>query len=158
MTILGFYMSGPPITALLMMDPVAAPRPKVTRTGRVYYPSNYTAVKARAAELVHQQADGRVLNNCPVEVRVAFVHARPKSCPKKWMRQPWAEGGRVYKGTRPDIDNLQKMILDAVSDAAVWGDDGQVARVVAEDWYAAEGEDAHIQVSVAALVWTGVIR
>lgn len=31
-----------------------------------------------------------------------------------------------FKSTRPDLDNLMKLILDAATDAGVWNDDAQV--------------------------------
>jgi Holliday junction resolvase RusA-like endonuclease len=40
--------------------------------------------------------------------------------------------------TRPDLDNLSKMILDAIGKAGVWRDDGQVASLTLQKFWSAE--------------------
>ena len=37
--------------------------------------------------------------------------------------------------SRPDIDNLAKSILDGITQAGVWHDDGQVQSLIARKWY-----------------------
>lgn len=50
----------------------------------------------------------------PVAVRLVF--AMPKPARPKW---PWP-------AVKPDIDKLERAVLDAMTDAGVWGDDAQV--------------------------------
>jgi Holliday junction resolvase RusA-like endonuclease len=52
---------------------------------------------------------------------------------------------RIPKVTKPDIDNLIKMVLDVLTKAEVWVDDNQVVQVVAEDWYCSKAEEPHTQ-------------
>ena len=41
-----------------------------------------------------------------------------------------------YKTTRPDTDNLQKLLKDVMTDLGFWRDDAQVASEVAEKFWA----------------------
>lgn len=41
-----------------------------------------------------------------------------------------------YKITRPDTDNLQKLLKDVMTDVGFWEDDAQVASEIAEKFYA----------------------
>jgi len=59
------------------------------------------------------------------------------------FRWPWRKGepkrnraaGRMHCDTRPDCDNLAKMILDCMTRLAYWTDDGQVARLgIGKEW------------------------
>jgi len=62
----------------------------------------------------------------PVALRVHFSVPRPTSAPK--TRRTWA-------AKRPDLDKLVRAVLDAMTEAAVWGDDAQVVHVVATKDY-----------------------
>ena len=42
-----------------------------------------------------------------------------------------------YKATRPDTDNLQKLLKDVMTVAGFWQDDAQVASEISEKFYAA---------------------
>lgn len=42
-----------------------------------------------------------------------------------------------YKTTRPDTDNLQKLLKDCMTDAGFWTDDAQVVSEICEKFYAA---------------------
>ena len=44
---------------------------------------------------------------------------------------------REWKVTRPDTDNLDKLIKDVMSQLGYWKDDAQVVREVIEKWWAA---------------------
>ena len=58
----------------------------------------------------------------PVRVELEFVLRRPKATPKR-STPPATK--------KPDVDKLQRAVLDAVGSAGVWGDDSQVVTVVA---------------------------
>ena len=59
-----------------------------------------------------------------------------------------ASGREVWHAVRPDLDNLAKGILDTLTAARVWGDDGQIARLVLEKSW---GPSAYWSVEVASL-------
>ena len=52
-----------------------------------------------------------------------------------------------YKTTRPDTDNLQKMLKDAMTKLGFWKDDAQVASEIIEKFYAKiPGVFVHVEV------------
>ena len=68
-------------------------------------------------------------------------------------RYPWRKGeskrtraeGVIPCTTRPDVDNICKMLLDCMTRLAFWTDDGQVARLtVCKEW----GDDPGIGIQV----------
>ena len=64
----------------------------------------------------------------PVAVRaVFFYHTDKKNLFGK------------FKGTRPDIDNLVKGLLDAITKAGIWDDDAQAQIIEASKMYVDEG-------------------
>jgi crossover junction endodeoxyribonuclease RusA len=138
-------MSDPIYTGIVLGAPVACSRPRVTGR-RSYYPAAYDGWRRAAAVLLRAQHEGRDPIQGPVTVEVVAIHPRPRRCPAG-LRAWWGPG-RVVKATRPDIDNIVKAALDALDAAGVLADDGQVVRLVAQDWYAAEDEDPAVVVRV----------
>lgn len=69
----------------------------------------------------------------PLAVAVLFQIERPKSVK------------RALPHVRPDIDKLQRAVLDALTAAGVWKDDGQVTTISARKVY---GSTPGAQVSV----------
>lgn len=73
-----------------------------------------------------------------------FAPAVPWDCPimlcAEWaFRRPQNAKG-IYKTTRPDTDNLQKMLKDCMTDCGFWKDDALVCReVISKIWH---GPDA----------------
>jgi Holliday junction resolvase RusA-like endonuclease len=58
---------------------------------------------------------------------------------------------RVACTAAPDVDNIAKTVLDGCNHAGVWGDDRQVAELVARKVWCAVGEVARVEVSVYSL-------
>lgn len=64
----------------------------------------------------------------PVRLTVVTVYAVPKSWPKK-LQDAIADGAVVYKTSVPDLDNLGKLVSDALNGVA-FVDDSQVAELL----------------------------
>jgi Holliday junction resolvase RusA-like endonuclease len=124
------------ITFSLPGDPVPQPRPRVSTAGgfaRAYVPKDHPIHAYRQAVAVAARAAGASVHEDPVSVVIDFVFSRPKSHMRKSGLA--ADAPRL---PRPDIDNLEKAVLDALNGVA-WKDDTQVARVVKEKTYGTEG-------------------
>lgn len=118
-------------------DPVAQGRPRFTRSGRVYTPKKTEEALDNVVRVIeeYQKAFGEIDQiNFPVRVVMDFVHSRPKR-----MRK----GPQICKPSKPDIDNLQKLILDGISKSNLWTDDNIVVSINASKYYAASGETAY---------------
>lgn len=109
---------------------------------------HFTAKATREAKGVTRDAAERVLGGAPpltgpLSARILFVFPALGGGPKAGRPREW-------KATRPDSDNLAKLVLDAVNEVA-FGDDGQVARLVAEKVHGATGEPPRTEVVVEQL-------
>lgn len=134
--------------------PVAQPRQrhKVVKGPGGIYVQNYTPKKDPVnafKDLVHLAAAGSVMRlmanggmlTGPLQARLIFVMPRPKKLGK---------GQRVPYQRKPDLDNLAKSLLDALS-GRIYVDDRQVCRVFKEKWYAASEEKPHVEVEIAPM-------
>ena len=70
----------------------------------------------------------------PISVSLTFYLPAPKSLPKR-LREP-LEQEILPCGKRPDIDNLAKLVLDAL-DGVYWRDDGQICHLTLRKVYSA---------------------
>jgi len=64
-----------------------------------------------------------------VALSLVFIFPRPKSWPKSRKQ--------LYHRSRPDVDNLQKFILDAGNNI-LWNDDCQIVNITASKLYGPE--------------------
>jgi len=97
------------------------PQPRVKAFSRGGHAGVYTPPKAKgwkdiimfnAAALAGRQIEG------PIALKVGFTLPRPKAHKKE-----------NFVITKPDLDNLLKSTMDALTDLAVWHDDAQIAEV-----------------------------
>jgi Holliday junction resolvase RusA-like endonuclease len=131
--------------------PFAQPRQRLTvRTvgGRPlamnYTPSNspvsqFKALCRMAAAKTHQGAPLTMA----VAIEVTFIFARPKSVGKKYG------SARLPHVSRPDLDNVLKSLLDALS-GLIFLDDSQVHVARVEKWKAAATEQPHTLVRISS--------
>lgn len=66
----------------------------------------------------------------PLSISLTFAYPWPKAVSRKTKV---SEEGR-YRTARPDIDNLIKLVADALN-TVVWQDDAQIAEVIAKKIY-----------------------
>jgi Holliday junction resolvase RusA-like endonuclease len=64
--------------------------------------------------------------DCPLDVFVSWRYPYRKAEPKKNRTRP------IPCDTRPDVDNLQKLLFDCMTRLGFWHDDSQVARITFE--------------------------
>ena len=116
--------------------PVSLARPRMSRFG-AYTPKRsreYQQSMLDSLESVDAPLTG------PIKLSVTFCHKRPQRLNRKSDTL-----ARIPKTTKPDIDNLIKMVMDVLTKAEVWVDDNQVVSVTAEDWYCSKQEEPHTQ-------------
>lgn len=127
-------------SGIIFGPPVAMGRPRMTRTGRAYTPAKSREYMELAIEQIRENWGNNVqLANEPLRLHLVFVHKRPKRI---------TATERVAKTTKPDIDNLIKMVMDALTKSEIWTDDNIVTEVCASDWYANEYEPPHTMYSI----------
>lgn len=125
------------ITFTVPGQPVGKGRPRIGRVGqhaRMFTPAktaNYEGLVAHAAGVV---MNGRPLLDGPVQVQMTIHCQVPASWSKKKQQQ--ALSGEVFPTTKPDIDNIEKAVYDAIN-GVVWKDDVQVVDVVKRKRYSA---------------------
>lgn len=117
--------------------PKAQPRPRLSKWG-AYNPPTAKAWKKAVAESVADHI-GMFQKGEPVMLLLTFYFKRPKSHTKT--------NGELRKGInsqhvqKPDIDNIVKSTVDAMTDVGVWHDDCQIVHCVTTKYWAADWEN-----------------
>ena len=135
--------------------PVAMPRVKATIRGEhagVYTPTKTTTgksngfaeFKATIRQMAEKQRVGGLFDG-PLRVDVEFVFPRQKT--KIWVGKPMH---RYRKITKPDRDNLDKLVMDALK-GVLWVDDNLVCAGSIDKWHAAGGEAPHVLITVTEI-------
>lgn len=114
------------------VDPVPKGRPRMSRGGHAFTPLK-TREAERIVQLMAQKQHGNLpLVGGPMQIDLEFVMDRPKK-PKN----------KNYHVTRPDLDNLVKLVLDALN-GVLWNDDAQIFSLSAKKRYVTDKEQPHI--------------
>jgi crossover junction endodeoxyribonuclease RusA len=90
-----------------------------------YLPAWRKAITLAAITEIEKEAWAQTLG--PVEVEVIFYLERPATI--SVAKRPWPI-------KPPDCDKLLRGVLDGLTDAGVWDDDGQVVKIIAWKVYA----------------------
>ena len=81
----------------------------------------------------------------PLRCDLTFVMPRPKSMIWKTREMP-----RAFHASKPDRDNLDKAVMDALKGIA-WIDDAQVCQGEIQKWIAGGDEQPHALIRIAEL-------
>ncbi len=88
--------------------------------------------------------------NCPIQFCIRWMFMLPESC-ETTLRERW-------KITKPDTDNLNKMIKDVMTACHFWKDDALVCREIIEKKEYVKDEKHGILISISELPENGEIE
>lgn len=123
-------------------NPVSMGRPRKGRYGMYTAPKSAKYMKEKVTVIKGELAGLEPLEG-PLKVVLTFVHQRPQRLLKKQCSE-----GRILKTTKPDLDNLTKMVLDILTNSRIWNDDNQVVKLVCSDYYCGREEEPHTQIAI----------
>ena len=113
--------------------PTGKGRPRFKRVGnfvQTYTPAN-TAEYEKLVRLRFQNAGG-VITDKPVRIKIVACFAPPKSTRKRDKAEMLAN--RILPERKPDVDNVAKIVLDALNKIA-YKDDAQVVELSVKKLY-----------------------
>ena len=127
--------------------PVAQPRPRAGLRGNhamIYQPKSHPVVvfKSSVQMAAREVLRGRPPRRGPLGVDCVFVFPRTQN--QIWKRKPMPRMRHIKK---PDRDNLDKAVLDALTGIA-WADDRQVCAGSIEKWIASGDEQPHVVIRI----------
>ena len=125
-------------------EPLGKERPRVA--GHAYTPKK-TKDKEEEIALTYKSIyhGFKFEKGVPLKVEMDFFFGIPKATSKK--KRVEMERGDVRPTKRPDIDNVQKLVMDAAN-GVIWADDSQVVEVVARKRWS---DRPRIEVGVAEI-------
>ena len=143
-------------TLLLETGIVATPtpkgRPRFTSRGRSYTPAATVRAEHEMANALLQKTrekGGEWPKTGPLAVSVVFAMPVPESWSKKKQQQ--ARSNELWHTSRPDADNLLKLVLDAAN-GVLWVDDAQLVMVGAGKEYAVKNTGVMLELFSVSLV------
>jgi len=125
-------------TGSIPLNPVAMGRPRSGRGGRMYTPPTSRKYMNTAVQFL----EGDMIDFPPVAADIAlkiestFVFKRPQRLSRK--KDPV---DRIWKTSRSDIDNLEKMLFDVLGEAHIYHDDAQIVCSHSEKFYCSKIEN-----------------
>jgi len=152
-------------TYTIGLEPRGKGRPVFTRaTGTARTPERTRAWEHEAAHQLRDQheADGA---GAALDVRWTLLHVGIQAFYLRPKTRPWWAPAHVWKEasegkphlpacTRYDLDNVVKIVLDAMQIAKVIENDRAVVKLEASAFYAHPGEDAGVIVTVSpGIAW-----
>jgi Holliday junction resolvase RusA-like endonuclease len=115
--------------------PKAQPRPRLASNGKVFNPRSADAWKEEVkAAFVSCR---RETISTPVYLKVIFYLPTPKRKNKNDIEN-------MKHNVKPDLDNLLKALMDAMTNVRIWEDDALVFKIESEKWYSPTKTGARI--------------
>ena len=120
------------MTIIIYGKPKGKARPRFTKTGHAYTPSG-TREYEEQVKLAYIAAGGKLIPaGTPVAIEITAWYAIPKSA--RGALRERMERGEVVPVTKPDWDNIGKIIADALNGVA-WHDDAQITQATVHKVY-----------------------
>ena len=133
------------LSGWLPLAPVPGCQLRATRSGRTYTPKRQAVAKrALTAYALHGRPDEPLSG--PLSLRVVFWFAAPRSWSRKKAAAAIAGDLRPASRSAGDVDNLCKLLQDALQAAGYMEDDAQIVDLVASKRY---GPDAGYEFTLA---------
>lgn len=136
------------ISATIPGKPMGEPRARFARVGR--FVRTYTTAKSTSYRSLVQHYVGEAMRASrlepivgPIVVEIDAFSACPKTQQRK--REPTPQRPST---TKPDVDNVAKIILDSLNGVA-WIDDAQVCDVRVRKYIAAQDQPPRVVVRIA---------
>lgn len=134
-------------------SPVSQPRQRhrIAGKGKRRFVQNYTPTKDKSKTLkkiiiaAAKSAYWDKPMKQPIHLTLTFGFQRPKD--KIWKRKAM---NRYFHTSAPDIDNLSKLVMDALN-GIIWHDDSYIARLDAKKIVISGEESPFIEVSIVPL-------
>lgn len=132
------------IIITLPLQPVACPRPRVSKFG-TYYPKTYKEYLKRASAFINLEYQKHigVLQDEMLEIDCTFVFNRPN-----YMYAKKYAAGRIPHTKRPDVDNLVKATNDVLQATNIIKDDSQIYYLSCRKYYSAKEEGPSITIQI----------
>ena len=109
----------------------------VAREGTKGFIQHYQPAKIRyerdALTLLAQEHRPAEIWTEPIIADIRFYFPWPKSISKK-RKEAWIKADVGYKATRPDLDNLEKMLFDAM-EGVIYKNDSQIVKKITSKGY-----------------------
>lgn len=122
-----------PVTLSIVGPPVGKGRPRFSRrSGVAFTPTPTRNAEAYVRLLATEAMAGQPAIEGPVDVKLAVICAVPKSWSKR--RQAAALCNLTRPSGRPDLDNVLKLLTDAMN-GVVYRDDAQIVHLSASKRY-----------------------
>ncbi len=133
-----------PVEFTLDHVPVPAARPRISKSGRVFYPSAHT--KYHQFLKTHLETKPGFKTSGLVRLSMVFVLPPYKTSD--------------YPTHRSDVDNLSKLPMDVMTQSGrYWEDDNLVSQMVVLKRFAVEGEAPHTAVRIEEVPeWLKTLR
>ena len=114
--------------------PIGKARPRSGKFGVFYTPKKTKNYEALVKMMASQEMNKQNLNplDCPLFVTIKAYYTIPESWSKK--KKALAESGNLLPTVKPDLDNVEKSILDGCQ-GIVFIDDKQVVEVLKRKMY-----------------------
>lgn len=119
-------------------QPVAKGRPRFDCRGHAYTPDKTVRWEQMAATIL-RSVIGTPRYDQPLKLHVTAYFERPKRLMTKK-----ANPNRIHHTSKPDADNIGKIVADALTMAGVVRDDSIINQMMITKYYAAKGAPAEV--------------
>jgi Holliday junction resolvase RusA-like endonuclease len=123
-------------------EPKGQPRARHTKMGHIYTPSSGAGFRSAIQDAAMEAGLYNRGLSSALRVDERFFFPTPKRLERASLRGP------IPHMSKPDRDNCDKLLLDALTQIGVWKDDALVSAGVIEKWYASPSIQPGVEVTI----------